>query len=321
MRALALVGLLLLAPAPAVPTREARYTDDGRLLLPEDYREWVFLGSGLGMTYGPLGAARGFLAQFDNVFVLPEAHRAFLETGRWPDGTVFLLEVRYAASHGSINRDGHFQTDLSGLEAHVIDSRRFEERSRFFNFPVQGGKPGPSARALGRDAGCFACHTKSAAVETTFVQFYPTLLEVAEKKGTLRPDFAGAAPSPVRLYHTLVERGWPDAQRTLEAARADDAVATVVNPAVLNMVGYELLTAKRADLAVPLFGWIAAAHPESANAQDSLAEALEAAGQTEQARGAARKALDLAATDKTLNDAQRKQILEANRKRAGERRY
>ena len=123
---------------------------------------------------------------------------------------MFLLEVRYAASHGSINRDGHFQTDLSGLEAHVIDGRRFEERSRFFAFSVQGGKPGPSARPLSRDAGCLACHTKSAAVETTFVQFYPTLLE----------------------------RGWPDAEKALAAARAEDEHGTLASPAVLNQLGY-----------------------------------------------------------------------------------
>ncbi len=322
---LAVVGLAALlggaASALATEPVPARYTDDGQLLLPDDYREWVFLGSGLGMTYGPLGAARGFPELFDNVFVLPEAHRAFLETGRWPDGTVFLLEVRYAASHGAINQGGHFQTDLAGLEAHVIDGRRFEERSRFFNFPVQGGRPGSSARPVGPDPGCLACHTKSGAVGTTFVQFYPTLLGVAEKKGTLRPDFAGLAPSPVRLFHTLAGRGWPEAKRALDAARAEDAVATLVNPAVLNSVGYELLAAHRADLAVELFGWIAAAHPGSANAQDSLAEALEAAGRPAEARAAARRALDLVATDKTLNDAQRQAVLEANRKRAGEGRY
>ena len=35
-------------------------------------------------------------------------------------------------------------------------------------------------------AGCNACHNKSGAVENTFVQFYPTLLEVAQAKGTLK---------------------------------------------------------------------------------------------------------------------------------------
>jgi hypothetical protein len=33
------------------------------------------------------------------------------------------------------------------------------------------------------------CHTQHTAVERTFVQFYPTLLEVARRKGTLKPAF------------------------------------------------------------------------------------------------------------------------------------
>jgi hypothetical protein len=42
----------------------------------------------------------------------------------------------------------------------------------------------------GKDvASCVECHTKSTAVERTFVQFYPTLLEVARAKGTLKPGF------------------------------------------------------------------------------------------------------------------------------------
>ena len=32
---------------------QPRYTADGQLILPSDYREWVFLSSGLGMTYNP----------------------------------------------------------------------------------------------------------------------------------------------------------------------------------------------------------------------------------------------------------------------------
>jgi len=38
-------------------------------------------------------------------------------------------------------------------------------------------------------ARCVECHTKQTAVERTFVQFYPTLLEVARQKGTLKPGF------------------------------------------------------------------------------------------------------------------------------------
>ena len=38
-------------------------------------------------------------------------------------------------------------------------------------------------------ASCVECHTKHTAVERTFVQFYPTLLDVARQKGTLKPGF------------------------------------------------------------------------------------------------------------------------------------
>ena len=41
-------------------------------------------------------------------------------------------------------------------------------------------------------AGCVECHTKHTAVERTFVQFYPTLLEVARRMGTLKPGFENA---------------------------------------------------------------------------------------------------------------------------------
>ncbi|AKT37613.1 hypothetical protein [Chondromyces crocatus] len=37
---------------------------------------------------------------------------------------------------------------------------------------------------------CFACHQEHAAVAHTFVQFYPTLYEIAATHGTLRPDLA-----------------------------------------------------------------------------------------------------------------------------------
>lgn len=314
MRLLALLALVSIAlNSASAPSPD--YTEEGQLRLPEDYREWVFLSSGVGMTYGPVGAGRGFPPMFDNVFVTPEAYRRFRETGRWPDKTVFVLEVRYAASHGSINKQGHFQTDLSGLEALVRDEGRFEEGWTFFAFPTQGGLPARAGRRLGKEAGCLACHTANGAVDGTFVQFYPTLLEVAEKKGTLRPGFEPFTPSPVRLYHTLEREGWPGAEKILAAAQAEDPGAAIGNAAVLNSVAYELLAAKKTLLAVSLFEWLAAANPGSANAQDSLAEALEAAGETTRAQAAARRALELLPGDGTLTEQQRQGIHQANRRR------
>ena len=67
---------------------------------------------------------------------------------------------------------------------------RFPDGWAFFDFGQA-----PSLRDLSeplsgdRVARCIECHTKHTAVERTFVQFYPTLLEVARKMGTVKPGF------------------------------------------------------------------------------------------------------------------------------------
>jgi hypothetical protein len=52
------IGRLGQAQGPAsTEDQEPRFTSDGQLLNPRNYRDWVFLSSGLGMTYGPLSGA------------------------------------------------------------------------------------------------------------------------------------------------------------------------------------------------------------------------------------------------------------------------
>ena len=92
---------------PQTASRDAvpQFASDGRLVLPANYREWVFLSSGLGMTYGPTaGTSPNPTPIFDNVFVAPAAYQSFLKTGKWPEKTVFVLENRSSASKGSINK-------------------------------------------------------------------------------------------------------------------------------------------------------------------------------------------------------------------------
>lgn len=168
--------------APAAPA--PRFTTDNRLVLPKDYREWIFLSSGLGMTYGTPEAA--MQQNFDNVFVNPAAYRSFVQTGRWPDQTIFILEGRSASSKGSINNGGHFQSEVISLAAAVKDrSRAPEGEWGYFAF----GTKLDTAAVLPKTAACYDCHTKNGAVENTFVQFYPTLLPIARVKGTLKPSY------------------------------------------------------------------------------------------------------------------------------------
>jgi hypothetical protein len=170
----------------ASPSEAPRYTNGSNLIRPADYREWVFLSSGLGMDYNPKPGAKDS-PSFGNVFVNPSSYREFMKAGKWPDKTTFVLEFRASTSEGSINKVGRFQSQLVGVEAEVKDSK-FPDGWAFFNFG-RGASISDSAAPLPDDAGCRECHTKNTAVERTFVQFYPTLLDVARKMKTLKPGF------------------------------------------------------------------------------------------------------------------------------------
>ena len=155
------------------------YAPNGEMLPPTNYREWIYLSSGLGMSYTPEPAG---MSSFDNVFVNPAAYRSFVATGTWPDKTVMVLESRGAESKGSINQSGHYQgTDLMGVEVHVKDVARFPGGWAFFHFD----SPAENGKVFAPTAGCYSCHQQHGAVDTTFVQFYPTLLPIARDKKTL----------------------------------------------------------------------------------------------------------------------------------------
>jgi hypothetical protein len=162
------------APPPEAPT--AQYDSGGRLLRPADYRDWEFLSAGYGMNYD---AAPGGHELFTNVFVQRWAYQAFLRSGRWPERTMFVIDERNTQSQGSINKTGHFQTELAGLAVEIKDAERNGQVWAYYTF----GADQPAAAAQPAGNACWACHERHAAVEHSFVQFYPTLKPVARKFG------------------------------------------------------------------------------------------------------------------------------------------
>lgn len=174
----------LLQSAPAPRGSGPEYTSDGQLKFPETYREWVYLTTGYDMSYNPALTNMDH-HMFDNVFVNPEAYKVFVETGTWPDKTLLVLEARKAEGKGSINQKGNFQgTEVMGLEVHVKDEARFPGKWAFF--PFDDAK---TAKMIPTNMECYSCHAAHAAVDTTFVQFYPTLFPIAKAKGTLSASY------------------------------------------------------------------------------------------------------------------------------------
>lgn len=185
---LALLSLPLVAGAgePAADTHAPTYTADGKIVPPTDYRQWVFLSSGVDMSYNKKAMASK-VPMFDNTFVPPAAYQSFLKTGTWPDKTQIVLEIRGSAHDKSINHRGHFQSGAPmAIEMHVKDSKRFKGGWAFFGVDADTMQP---AEQIPTDRACYSCHKAHGAVDTTFVQFYPELLPVATKLNTLSDGY------------------------------------------------------------------------------------------------------------------------------------
>jgi hypothetical protein len=182
-------SLLLAAQSPSskVLSDGPAFTDKGELKAPEHYREWIFLTSGLDMSYK---ASTSNMSMFDNVFVNPSAYRSFQQTGTWPDGTMLVLENRGAEGAKSINKAGKTQSaEMMGIEVHVKDAAH----GGWGFYAFDGAKPAPR---IDQKATCYSCHEQHAAVDTTFVQFYPTLQAAAEAHKTWSKSYLAETAKP-----------------------------------------------------------------------------------------------------------------------------
>ena len=182
--ALAVTGATPRSLAAKSDSAPLRYDAQGRMVFPADYRDWVFLSSGLNMSYSDAADTSG-MSMFGNTFAPPAAYAVFKKTGRWPDRTVLIIENRMAGTKGSINKRGQYQTqETMGFEAHVKD-HTLAGGWGFFAFDNDE----TPAQQIPHTAQCYSCHQAHAAADTTFVQFYPTLLPIATKLKTLNPAY------------------------------------------------------------------------------------------------------------------------------------
>jgi len=158
------------------PADLVQYTNGDKLVRPEGYREWVFVSSGFRLSNNT-SPTEG--AMFTNVFVDPQAYHQFLTTGSWPDKTVLVEEKRTSTNKGSLNKAAQFQTDLVGISVQVKDVARFPDKWAYFSFDSSAKTAKANPKAM-----CWQCHHDEGAVDSTQVQFYPTLKPVAQQFGT-----------------------------------------------------------------------------------------------------------------------------------------
>ncbi len=183
---------------PAAPAL-VRYNAQGELLRPDGYRSWVFVGADLGLDYSQRNDQALDYPQkkdenaddgrpFHNVYIDRTAHEHYARTGEFPDKTILVLElfesVRKEPRH--IVTRGLYEGNRVALEVAVKDRDRPGGSQTPWAYYDFTGQPGPRGRGVREsakskaDGSCYACHKEHADVDNVWVQFYPTLRELAK---------------------------------------------------------------------------------------------------------------------------------------------
>ena len=178
-------GLVLAAAGGAAIARQPdrvavmpQYDAGRNLQLPSGYREWVLVGSALGLSYSEAGAGH---QMFNTTLMEPTAYRHFVETGQFREGTMLALILQGIGTDALPARQGQFATDVHMIEMAVKDSGRVPEGWAYYGFggPMMGGYR--TAAAPQGKASCYDCHVKHAARDNVFTQFYGLLNEAAPR--------------------------------------------------------------------------------------------------------------------------------------------
>ena len=160
----------------------AVFTPDGRLKIPEGFRRWVYVGAPL--TPNALNGGEANFPEYHNVYVQAQNIDAYMKTGEFPEGTVFVKELTRVlmptfpdGSRTEPSGRGFFNGAFNGIDATVKDSKRFAKTNGwgFFTFGHHA-LPYEATAAESPAAVCANCHTANVLkTDMTWVQFYPVL--------------------------------------------------------------------------------------------------------------------------------------------------
>jgi hypothetical protein len=166
------------SPSPRVMPA---YDKDRALVLPADYRRWILAGTSLGLSYAE---GQNQHEMFHETLIEPTAYQHFVETGEFREGTMLVL-ILHGVEQGAVpSRHGQYAAGIHGIEMAVKDHARVPEGWAYYGF---GDAPRAGAVARPNTSGsCFSCHSKNAARDNVFLQFYSLLSAAAPTRQPTR---------------------------------------------------------------------------------------------------------------------------------------
>jgi len=157
-----------------------KYTDAGDLVLPENWHDWIFVGSPL--TPNALNNGKAMFPEFHNVYIEPCSYETYQKTNSFPDGTVFFKELQLTlpkqnpdGSRTEPSGRGFFPGPYNGADVTVKDSKKYADSGGwgYYNFNHHEPKA-PTAKVKAKEE-CAYCHIASAKKDEVWTQFYPLL--------------------------------------------------------------------------------------------------------------------------------------------------
>ena len=183
---LATTSAVIYSATSAAPVSAAgngpTYTSDGKLEIPKNYRDWVFIGA--TVTPNALNGGKAGFPEFHNVYVEAAKLAAYKKTGVFPEGTILVKELALLrnSTHPDGSADeasgrGFFEGAFNGLDVTVKDSKRYSKTGNwgFFNFGHHAQPYSAAAKEASKEE-CASCHIAGASkTDLTWVQFYPIM--------------------------------------------------------------------------------------------------------------------------------------------------
>lgn len=165
------------------------YDSDGKLLRPAGYEKWVVVGTSIGLGYSD-GDKKdpNNPGTFHNVYLQPEAFDHYVQTGKFPEQTMFIVtnnSSQPAKTKGQVSRIGFVAAPTSGLEIAIKDSKKYPDTWAYFMFHDKGDQTDQKVRSAEKAhdrKSCYDCHAEHGEVDNVFTQFYSVLTDAREKQ-------------------------------------------------------------------------------------------------------------------------------------------
>jgi len=166
--------------APATKRYLPEYTASGDLILPKNWRHWVFVGSPL--TPNALNGGTANFPEFHNVYIEPGSYEIYKKTGEFPEGTIFFKELQLTlkgenpdGSRTEPSGRGYFPGPFNGADVTVKDSKRYAATGGWGYYNFHHYEPKAKTAKVQPKSECAFCHMASAKKDDVWTQFYPML--------------------------------------------------------------------------------------------------------------------------------------------------